>query len=126
MKVFYLDSVAWHDSQLLYHTLPRLNREGLLLLSPHSAYVCIGYFQDAKQEIDVEFCEENKIPIFRREVGGGAVYLDNNQLFYQLVIHKNNPLVPKTKEAFYQKFLHAPIDAAHANSACKYLNRALN
>lgn len=114
MKLYRLETVPWQDSQLLYHALPRVGREGLILLSPASPYVCIGYFQDARQEIDLDYCREHGIPVFRREVGGGAVYLDGEQLFYQLVLHKENPLVPKDKASFYRKFLQAPIAAYRA------------
>jgi lipoate-protein ligase A len=114
MKLYRLETVSWQDSQLLYHALPRLDREGLNLLSPASPYVCIGYHQDAEQEVDVDYCREHDIPVFRREVGGGAVYLDGAQLFWQLIIHKNNPLVPTGKGAFYRKFLQAPIEAYRA------------
>ena len=84
MKLYLLGSVSWQDSQLLYHALPRLGREGLILLSPSSPYVCVGYHQDVAQEVDVAYCQEHDIPVFRREVGGGAVYLDGAQLFWQL------------------------------------------
>ncbi|HUW13064.1 MAG TPA: lipoate--protein ligase family protein [Anaerolineae bacterium] len=114
MKLYRLETVAWQDSQLLYHALPRLGREGLILVSPATPYVCIGFFQDARQEVDLPFCREQNIPVFRREVGGGAVYLDGAQLFYQLVIHRDNPLVPQSKEAFYRRFLEAPIAAYRA------------
>ncbi len=114
MNLYRLGSVSWQDSQLLYHALPRLGREGLILLSPGSPYVCIGYHQDAEQEVDLAYCREHDIPVFRREVGGGAVYLDGAQLFWQLVIHKDNPLVPAGKEAFYRKFLQPPIEAYRA------------
>jgi lipoate-protein ligase A len=114
MKFYRLGSVSWQDSQLLYHAQPRLGREGLNLLSPGSPYVCLGYFQDAQQEVEVALCRQHGIPIFRREVGGGAVYLDGDQLFYQLVIHRDNPLVPAGWEAFYRRFLQAPIAAYQA------------
>jgi lipoate-protein ligase A len=114
MKLYRLETVSWQDSQLLYHALPRLGREGLILLSPGSPYVCIGYFQDAEQEVDLDYCREHDIPVFRREVGGGAVFLDGEQLFWQLVIHKHNPLVPVGKAAFYRRFLEAPIEAYRA------------
>ncbi len=114
MKLYRLKTVSWQDSQLLYHALPRLGREGVILCSPATTYVCSGYFQDVGQEVDVAFCRENDIPIFRREVGGGAVYLDGEQLFYQLIIRKDNPLAPASKEAFYRKFLQAPIEAYRA------------
>jgi lipoate-protein ligase A len=111
VHLYDLGSIPWAASQLIYHALPRLEREALVLLSPASPYVCIGYHQDLEKEVDVEFCKRNDIPIFRREVGGGAVYLDGDQLFYQLVIHKDNPLAPADKGSFYRKFLQAPIEA---------------
>jgi lipoate-protein ligase A len=114
MKINRLGTVGWQDSQLLYHAQPRLGREGLNLLSPGSPYVCIGYFQDVEQEVDLSMCRENGIPVFRREVGGGAVYLDGEQLFYQLVLHRDNPLVPAGWEAFYRRFLQAPVAAYRA------------
>jgi len=109
MKLNRLGTVSWQDSQLLYHAQPRLGREGLNLLSPGSPYFCVGYFQDVQQEVDTSYCHDQGIPIFRREVGGGAVYLDGDQLFYQLIIHRDNPEVPSGREAFYRKFLQAPL-----------------
>jgi lipoate-protein ligase A len=108
MKLYDLGHVPWLDSQLIYHALPRLGMEGLILLAPAEPYVCIGYHQDAEQEVDLDYCREQGIPVFRREVGGGAVYLDGQQLFYQLVIHKENPLSPRDKDEFYRRML-APV-----------------
>ncbi len=110
MHLYDLGNVPWADSQLIYHALPHLCREALVLLSPASHYVCIGYHQDLEKEVDVEYCQANDIPLFRREVGGGATYLDSDQLFYQLIIHKDNPLAPRDKASFYRKFLQAPIE----------------
>lgn len=114
MNLYRLYDTPWLDTQLLYHALPRIGREGLILTSPREPYVCVGYFQDAAQEVDLAACDELGIPVFRRETAGGAVYLDGEQLFYQLIIHKDNPLVPPSKAAFYQKFLEAPIEAYRA------------
>ena len=53
MKLYNLGHVPWLDSQLIYHALPRLGMEGLVLLAPSEPYVCIGYHQDAREEVDL-------------------------------------------------------------------------
>ncbi len=114
MKLYNLGHVPWLDSQLIYHAFPRLNLEGLILLAPAEPYVCIGYFQDVDQDIDLDYCHAHGIPVFRREVGGGGVYLDGNQLFFQLVLHKGNPLAPRDKTEFYRVLL-APVAQAYTD-----------
>ena len=109
MDLYNLGKVPWQQSQLIYHALAHLGRESLSLVSPARPYVCIGYHQDADQEVDLEFCKARGIPVFRRDLGGGAVYLDGNQLFFQLILHRDNPEVPKRKEFFYRKFLEPVI-----------------
>ncbi|MFZ5916694.1 MAG: lipoate--protein ligase family protein [Chloroflexota bacterium] len=109
MKLYQLAHVPWLDSQLLYHALPRLNMEGLFLLAPAEPYVCIGCHQDVDQDIDLAYCRANGIPVFRREVGGGGVFLDGHQLFYQLVLHRDNPLARGSKEDFYRRLLEPVV-----------------
>jgi lipoate-protein ligase A len=111
MRLYNLGKIPWDESQLIYHTLAALGREALALVSPATPYVCIGFHQDASQEVDLEYCREKGIPVFRREVGGGAVYLDYDQLFFQLVLRGDNPDVPKSRESFYRKFLQPVINA---------------
>jgi lipoate-protein ligase A len=110
VELYNLGKIPWQETQLIYHALAELNREALCLVSPATPYVCIGFHQDAEQEVDLAYCAENNIPVFRREVGGGAVYLDGDQLFFQLILHRDNPAVPKSKPAFYKKFLQPMID----------------
>lgn len=110
MKLYSLGKVRWQDSQLIYHALAEMGREALSLVSPATPYVCVGFHQDAEQEVDLEYCRARGIPVFRRDLGGGAVYLDGNQLFFQVILHKDNPEVPKSKESFYRKFLQPVIE----------------
>ena len=125
MNLYDLGHVPWLDSQLLYHAMPRLGMEGLLILAPAEPYVCIGYHQDAEQEVDLAYCRAEGIPVFRREVGGGAVYLDGQQLFYQLVIHKDNPLAPADKGEFYRRFL-APVVQTYRDLGVQVRYRPVN
>jgi len=110
MKIYNLGKVAWVESQLIYHALAHLGREALSLVSPATPYVCIGFHQEASQEVDLSYCTAHEIPVFRRDLGGGAVYLDGDQLFFHLILHKDNPAVPKRKEMFYKKFLQPVIE----------------
>jgi lipoate-protein ligase A len=110
MRVYNLGKVPWHESQLIYHALAEMGWEALSLVSPSTPYVCIGFHQDVEQEVDLAYCKAKNIPVFRRDVGGGAVYLDGDQLFFHLILHKDHPEVPKNKEAFYRKFLQPIIN----------------
>ena len=110
IKLYNLGKVPWHESQLIYHALAALGREALSLVSPATPYVCVGFHQDLEQEVDLDFCTANHIPVFRRDLGGGAVYLDGDQLFFQLILRRDNPAVSVGKEAFYRKFLQPIIN----------------
>ena len=113
MELYNLGKVPWQETQLIYHALAELGRESLVLVSPASPYVCIGYHQDVTHEVDTDFCKQNHIPIFRRKVGGGAVYLDGDQLFFHLILSRKNPAIPLSKNAFYQKFLQPIVNIHH-------------
>jgi lipoate---protein ligase len=109
MNLFRLGHVPWEESQLIYHAMAYEGVEGLILLSPASPYVCIGYHQDVNQEVDLAYCHAHDIPVFRREVGGGAVFLDGRQLFYQLILHRDHPLAAADKETFYRRLLEPVV-----------------
>ncbi len=95
---------------MLYHAAAHLQQEALFILRPATPYICIGFHQDAEQEIDLDFAKSHNIPVFRRDVGGGAVYLDSDQLFYQLILNKNRPEIPENKAELYHKFLTPVIE----------------
>lgn len=112
MYLYWLGRVPWQESQLAYHALASLGREALVLCSPAKPYVSVGYFQDPSQELDLEHCRRAGLPVFRREVGGGCVYLDRQQIFWQVVLKRDNPLVSLARQDFYSRFL-APVVAVY-------------
>jgi lipoate---protein ligase len=76
-------------SQSVYHAVSHActpaTPDTIILASPDRPYVCIGYHQDAAAEVDLDYCRAAGLPVYRREVGGGAVYLDDGQVFVQWV-----------------------------------------
>lgn len=86
-----------------------LSSDTLVLCRPSSPYVCIGYHQDLEQEVDVDFCRRAGLPIIRRGQGGGACYLDGNQVFYQYVLRKDSRLASGSVEDFFRRLLSVTV-----------------
>ena len=113
MKFFNLGELNWKQTQLIYHALAYKNIESLVLYSSCDKYMSVGLHQDPRDELDLNYCKKNNIGIFRREIGGGTVLLDKNQLFYNLIINRNNHNVPYIPENFFRKFLQPVLQAYH-------------
>lgn len=111
IDLYNLGPVTWWESQAYYHALAHLGREGLLICYPLTPYVCLGLHDDLEQEIDEAYCAEHNIPLMRREAGGGVVYLDSQQVFYQLVLRRDNARLPLQRSRYYKSFLAPAISA---------------
>jgi lipoate-protein ligase A len=101
-------------TQAIYEAVATARKEGavpdtLIICWPRKPLACIGYFQEVDKELDVKYCKEKKIPIVRRILGGGAVYLDSNQLFYQIIGERGDKIMPLDVEAIFRKLLAAPV-----------------
>lgn len=110
MQVLNLSKLPGQQSMLGFHALARLGFEGLVVVSPQIPLASVGYFQDAEKEIDLEYCRKAGIPVMRREVGGGATYLDEDQIFYQVIWNKKNPKFPRKVEEIFEFLSQPPCD----------------
>jgi lipoate---protein ligase len=110
VDLYNLGTRPWQESQSYYHALAHLGREGFCLVEPASPYVCLGYHQDAGKELDWSAIARERLPVFRREVGGGAVYLDRGQLFYQFVLRTGDPRYPRDRMELFRFLLQPVID----------------
>ncbi len=103
VRVLDLGLVPAVRSQTIYHavghTLTVDTPDTIIVVAPREPYVCIGYHQDLEAEVDTDYCGAHDLPVYRREVGGGAVYLDRNQVFVQWVFHPDH-LPPGLEEQF--------------------------
>ncbi|MEM3061564.1 MAG: lipoate--protein ligase [Candidatus Bathyarchaeia archaeon] len=102
------------DTQAIYEAVgiarsKNLVPDTLILCQPSYKIVCLGYHQEVKKEIDLDYCLKSRIPIVRRMLGGGAVILDSNQQFYQIIAHRSNPSIPYRVEKAYEKLLKAVV-----------------
>lgn len=56
--------------------------------------VTIGYFQSARESVNLEVCDRLGLRVVRRPTGGGAVYHDaEGEIIYAVVASEDNPLI---------------------------------
>lgn len=112
IRLLDLNKVSYLHSHTIYHAVAYCTTVAspgtIIILRPREPYVCIGYHQLLEKVIDVEYCRQKGIPIIRREVGGGAVYLDKDQLFFQCVFPINK--APKRVDNLYKLFLKPAVN----------------
>ena len=98
-------------TQSLWHAAALLRSKGVIqrnILSinwPTYPIVSCGYHQIVSQAVDLDYCNTHHIPVIRRAVGGGAVYLDSNQLFYHFILHTDTSNIPRSVKGFYHTLL---------------------
>ncbi len=102
-------------SQALYHGLARAFDEGtpdtIIVATPAERYMCVGLHQDMGETVDLEWCGGQGIQVLRREVGGGAVLIDEGQVFLQWIMAPES--LPARVERRFEEFAR-PVVAAYA------------
>lgn len=98
-------------SQAIYHGLAAAmdatTPDTVVFCRPRAPYFCVGYHQSAEDVLDLPRCRRAGWPVLRRKIGGGAVYLDETQLFYQVVVHRSR--APFAVGEIYRTYLAAPV-----------------
>ncbi len=112
IRILDMGLVSPMRSQAIYHgvayALQRDTSDTIILVGPTDPYVCIGYHQELEKEVDVDYCREHGLPIYRREVGGGAVYLDKGQVFTQWIFHRDR--LPASLEERFTLYIKPLVD----------------
>jgi lipoate-protein ligase A len=78
---------------------------------PSAPYVCLGYHRGF-DEVDQEYCRREGLPVYRRMVGGGPVYLDDGQLFFQICLPVR--AVPAVRQEALRMLLEPAVVAFRA------------
>jgi len=103
-------------SQTVFHAAAYAMTEDspdtIILVSSNQPYVCIGYHQNLEKEVDIDYCQAHHIPVYRREVGGGAVYLDDGQMFTQWIFHRGH--LPKSLEERFTLYVQPLVETYQA------------
>ncbi|MFX0086020.1 MAG: biotin/lipoate A/B protein ligase family protein [Candidatus Hodarchaeota archaeon] len=119
------------NTQTVWHaaTLARsrgIQEKDLLIIDwPKYPIVCCGLHQSLNQVVDLEYCTANNIPVTRRACGGGAVLLDQNQLFYNVIAHIDSKIVPRKISSLYSKLLQ-PVVQTYRNFNIDAIYRPVN
>jgi lipoate-protein ligase A len=115
LRVLDLGRVSALRSQTLWHALAHGVSTGepstLAFVRPAEPYVCLGYHRRL-DEVDLEACRTAGLPVYRRMVGGGPVYLDDGQLFFQIVVPATG--LPLRRDEALRRLLEPAVAAFRA------------
>ncbi len=75
----------------------------LLWSQPATPHLCIGASQSAPAELDLLACEREGVPIIRRPLGGGTVWLDPHQYCFFVILPAR--AAPQRHERLFDLYL---------------------
>ncbi len=95
-------------TQSIWHALALVQTEQsspntLIISWPNAPIVCVGLHQIVDLSVEKEYVSSKNLEIVRRACGGGSVYLDQNQIFYNIIYRSDD--YPESLEIFYETFL---------------------
>ena len=73
----------------------------------------LGYHQSAEQEFNLDYCRANQIAVQRRITGGGAIFIDETQLGWELYLHRRD-VDTSGIQAIDRRICHAAATAISA------------
>lgn len=113
IRLLNLGAIPAGHTQAIYHALAEQmmddSPDTIVICSPAEPYLCLGYHQVFETIFDVDECRRRNLPVYRRQLGGGATYLDAQQIFYQCIFHHQH--MPVTTRDIYAYALAAPVMA---------------
>ena len=112
LRTIDVGDVGAYRSQALWHGIASAMRPRaaptLSFCRPGSPYVGLGYHRSL-EELDLGACRRLGLPIIRRRIGGGPVYLDADQLFFQITLPADR--APGRVDRLYELCLEPAVEA---------------
>lgn len=112
IRLLNLGQITPVQTQAIYHALAERmtvdSTDTIIICRPSTPYLCLGYHQVFENTFEKTKCEQRGLTVLRRRLGGGATYLDGNQLFYQCIFHHTR--LPAMLKDIYALTLTAPVN----------------
>ena len=111
-RLLNLGEIPWIRTQSIYHAIALLQEElktpnTLIINWPDEPFVCVGLHQVIETSIDLENISNKSLPYIRRACGGGSVFLNDEQIFYQIICRETD--YPSNLQKFYAIFLQPTV-----------------
>lgn len=90
MWLYNLGETTWNTTQAIVCALASLRREGAVVSHSESPCLCAGGQVNLDRQVDLVFCREHAIPVYRRETRGKSICLARRQLELQLVLPRGH------------------------------------
>lgn len=105
-----VDWLTYAETAIYRPTLMRAVSEGAI---PDTVSFCtfpspslvLNFFNDPEKEINLDFCKQRKIPVYRVISSGGPIFGDTGYTFTFLHIRRDNPKVPPNAAKMFEKTL---------------------
>jgi lipoate-protein ligase A len=89
------------DEAIFHETIKNKKPPTIRFYGSHPAAVSIGYFQDAKAEVNIEKCHRDGVDVVRRITGGKAVF-HFNEITYCVVAGDQEKIFPSDISGTYR------------------------
>lgn len=112
--------------EVLAHSVSRGSRgDTLVTAHPKYPFANVGFHQEVKTEIDLEYCSRKGIPVVRRVIGGGAIVDGPWEQDYFMITNLQSPYVRGTIGDYYKVMLE-PVREALAGLGVSAERSGLN
>jgi lipoate-protein ligase A len=97
----------------------------LVVCHSEKPFANVGFHQEVMQEIDVDYCSKNSIPIVRRLIGGGAIADGPWEEDYFFITSLDSPATSGTIGDYYRRMLE-PVSEVLSEFGLKASRQGLN